>query len=154
MAFTAISLDPLTPLSLPWSLSLCGFTPYRPLWLVLPGLILLACCVLQVSLPCLRTLLEGKTSLSAKSDLSAFFWVSGTHLRVRDLRAGRDPDRAPYLDPFFGEVGQGSDFRRNTWKPDRLRNSVSGDNWSTEVLPPYMIVLTSLTLVIKTSEVE
>lgn len=67
-------------------------------------------------------------SLSAKSDLSQFHGLIGTHLRFRDIRAGKDPNKARCPPPFHREVRQGSYFKRNTWRPGRLRNS--------EVLPP------------------
>lgn len=134
MALTAISPNPHHPHCLLWPLSLCGFTPDRSLWSVLLGF---NACGLHICLPCFRTLLESKMSLSAKSDLSQFHGLIRTHLRFRDIRAGKDPNRAHCPAPFHREVRQGSYFKRNTWRPGRLRNS--------EVLPPRIIfVLTSL----------
>ena len=76
----------------------------------------------------------------------------GTPLKFGDLRAGRGSNRAPYPAPFLWEVRY---LKRNSWRPEKLRNSVSREGWNPEVLSPRMIfVPTSLPLIIKTNEVE
>lgn len=83
-----------------------------------------------------RILLEGKTSLSAKSDLFPFYvWYS----LKGDLRVGRACNGATYPAAFLWEVRRRSYLERNSWRLKRLRNSVSRDDGNPEVLPPRII---------------
>lgn len=71
-------------------------------------------------------------------------------LRFGDLRVGKGPDRTPYPAPFLWEVRQGS-YLRITLQPERLRNSVSKEDWNPEVLSPTItFVFTSSPLITET----
>lgn len=127
------------PHSLPLTSVPVWFTPDRSLWSVLPELMLLVyMCPAHLSSMLWNTP-RGQDWSLCEVWCIPFHGLFGTHRRFRDLRAGRDPNRAPCPAPFHGEVRQGGYLKRNTWRPERLRNSVSGEDWNPEVLLPRVI---------------